>query len=113
MLKLQIEAQFYLIRQPSEFGKDELPRTIVTKKCMYYFLGSVAILLGIGLILKTEWIIENFGTSAWAEEKFGGSGGGRMLYKLIGLALIFIGFMLITDLFNAFLMATVGKLFIR
>lgn len=80
---------------------------------MRYFVGIVATLIGVGMILKTEWLIENFGTSAWAEEKMGTSGGSRMLYKLIGLGLIFVGFMLITNMFQSFLMGTIGRIFIR
>lgn len=80
---------------------------------MRYFVGIVATLIGVGMILKTEWLIENFGTSAWAEEKMSTSGGSRMLYKLIGLGLIFVGFMLITNMFQSFLMGTIGRIFIR
>lgn len=80
---------------------------------MRYFIGILMILIGVGVILKTEWIIENFGTNAWAEAKLGTSGGSRLLYKLIGLALIFFGFLLVTNLFQGFLMGTIGKLFIR
>lgn len=80
---------------------------------MRIVVGIIAALVGVGMILKTEWLIENFGTSAWAEEKMGTSGGSRLLYKLIGLGLIFVGFMLITNLFQAFLMGTIGRIFIR
>lgn len=80
---------------------------------MRFFIGIAAALAGIGLILKTEWLIENFGNSAWAEAKFSSSGGSRLFYKLIGLALIFIGFMLITGLFQGFLEGTVGKVLVR
>ncbi|MBI2444328.1 MAG: hypothetical protein HYV42_03760 [Candidatus Magasanikbacteria bacterium] len=80
---------------------------------MKFFFGILIIAAGIGLILKTEWIIENFGGSAWAEDKFGTAGGSRTLFKLIGLALIFIGFLLITGLFEGFLDNTVGRIFVR
>lgn len=80
---------------------------------MQYVFGVLTALAGVGLVLKTEWIIQNFGTSSWAEAKMGTSGGSRMLYKLIGLALIFVGFLLITNLFQGFLLGTVGKIFIR
>lgn len=80
---------------------------------MSFIIGIVAVLMGVGMVLKTEWIIENFGASAWAENKFGTAGGTRTMYKLIGLLLIFIGFLLITGLFQGFLMGTIGKIFIR
>ena len=80
---------------------------------MHYIVGLLGAAIGLGMILKTEWLVENFGTSSWAEEKMGSSGGSRLLYKLIGLALIFIGFLLITNLFQGFLLGTIGKLFTR
>lgn len=80
---------------------------------MRYVIGIILALAGVAMILKTEWLIENFGTSTWAEDKMGTSGGSRLFYKLIGLAIIFIGFLLITNLFQDFLMGTVGKIFIR
>lgn len=76
-----------------------------------YIIGLLAIALGIVLIIKTEWFIENFGTNAWAEEHMGTSGGSRLMYKLIGLAIIFIAMMGITGLLGGFIMGTVGKLF--
>jgi len=69
-------------------------------------------IVGVFAVLKTEWIVQNFGTNAWAENKLGTSGGSRLLYKLIGLVLIFIGFLLITGLYEGFLMGTVGKIFL-
>jgi uncharacterized membrane protein YczE len=80
---------------------------------MQYFIGIIVLAAGIGLVIKTEWVLQNFGTSAWAEAKLGYNGGSRLLYKCIGLILILVGFMLITNLFGSFVMATVGKLFIR
>lgn len=80
---------------------------------MNYFVGAVCVLIGVLLILKTEWFLQNFGTIAWAEQNMGTSGGSRLMYKLLGLVGIFIGFLLITNLFQGFLMGTVGKIFIR
>ena len=79
---------------------------------MRYFIGIVCVLAGVALILKTEWFIENFGASAWAEEKFGYSGGTRLMYKVVGMVLIFVGFLAITNMYQGFLMGTVGKLLI-
>lgn len=80
---------------------------------MHYFIGVLLVATGIGMIVKTEWIIQNFGTSAWAEEKLGTSGGSRLLYKLIGLVLILVGFLLVTNLFEGFLLGTIGRIFPR
>jgi len=80
---------------------------------MRYLIGLAMIAFGAILIVKTTWFIENFGTSAWAEEKMGTSGGTRLMYKLIGLAFIFFGMLVITNMIGGFLMATIGKLFVR
>jgi len=71
------------------------------------------VVVGVLAVVKTEWIIQNFGTNAWAEAKFGFSGGSRIFYKLIGLGIIFIGFIIMTGMWEGFLIGTVGKIFIR
>ncbi|HQF57015.1 MAG TPA: hypothetical protein PK831_00725 [Candidatus Magasanikbacteria bacterium] len=76
-----------------------------------YIIGLIAIVVGTFLIIKTEWFIENFGTNAWAEEHLGTSGGTRLMYKLVGLAIIIIAMMGMTGLLGGFIMATFGKLF--
>ena len=80
---------------------------------MKYVIGIIAIALGLVLIIKTEWFIANFGRNAWAEEKLGYSGGTRLMYKGIGLIIIFIGFMAVTNLLGGFLDATIVKIFVR
>lgn len=80
---------------------------------MRIIFGLIVVLIGAGMITKTEWIIQNFGTNAWAEAKLGYNGGSRLLYKFIGLVFIFLGFLLVTNMFQGFLMATVGRIFIR
>ena len=80
---------------------------------MQIIVGIIAVLIGAGMVVKTEWIIQNFGTNAWAEEKLGYNGGSRLLYKCIGIIFVLLGFLMITGLFEGFLMATLGKVFIR
>ena len=76
-------------------------------------IGVLMAVVGILIVVKTEWIVQNFGTNAWAEAKFGFSGGSRIFYKLIGLGIIFIGFIIMTGMWEGFLMGTVGKIFVR
>jgi hypothetical protein len=80
---------------------------------MFIFFGILAITMGMLLVIKTEWFCENFGSISWAEEHLGYNGGTRLMYKIIGLAFIFIGFLLVTNLFGGFILGTVGKIFIR
>jgi len=80
---------------------------------MHIFIGIISIVVSLFLIIKTQWFIENFGTSAWAEANLGTSGGTRLMLKFIGLILIFFGFLAITNMWEGFLMGTVGKIFIR
>lgn len=78
---------------------------------MSLFLGLLGVLLGILLVIKTEWIVESFGTSSWAEEHLGTSGGTRLMWKLIGIAIIFISFMGMTGLLGGAVLAIFGPLF--
>ncbi|MCF6276227.1 MAG: hypothetical protein L3J07_00065 [Candidatus Magasanikbacteria bacterium] len=78
---------------------------------MKYFLGFLGIAFGVVLVIKTEWFVQNFGTNNWAEQNLGTSGGTRLMYKLIGILIIFISMMSITGMLGPFVMGTVGKLF--
>ncbi|MEK7213074.1 MAG: hypothetical protein AAB678_01375 [Patescibacteria group bacterium] len=80
---------------------------------MRYIVGALLVLVGAVMVVKSEWFYQNFGSISWAEENLGTSGGSRLMYKLIGLILIFVGMMLITGMMQGFLMATIGRLFVR
>lgn len=80
---------------------------------MRYIIGILFVAVGVLFVLKTQWFIENFGTNAWAEDKLGTSGGTRLMYKLLGIIFIFLGFLTITNMIEGFIMGTVGKLLIR
>ena len=78
---------------------------------MKYLLGILGIALGTILVIKSEWFLQNFGASTWAEEHLGTSGGSRLMYKLIGLVFIFISIMAVTGMLGGFVLAIVGPLF--
>lgn len=80
---------------------------------MKYILALLAVALGALLVIKTEWFIENFGTSDWAESKFGLSGGTRTMYKVIGVIIIFLALMGLTGQLGGFVLAIFGGLFGR
>ena len=70
---------------------------------MFIFTGLLIITAGVFLVLRTEWFINNFGRIAWFEDKLGTEGGSRLGYKLIGIALIFLGVIVMTGSSNEFL----------
>lgn len=73
-------------------------------------IGLVMVSVGFLVVWKTRNIEDMFGSIDWAEAKLGG-GGTNMMYKFIGVVVIFVGFMVMTNLWNAFLEATLGSLF--
>ena len=78
---------------------------------MTFVLELLGIALGAIIVIKTEWFVQNFGTSEWAEAHMGTSGGTRLLYKLIGVGIIVIAMLAMAGLLGGLIMGTVGKLF--
>jgi hypothetical protein len=77
----------------------------------------IRILIGLALVAggfyfvwKTENVLGFFGSVDWAEQHLGG-GGSRLFYKLLGIVIILIGFIVATNMWNAFMEATLGSLF--
>lgn len=72
-------------------------------------------LIGVGvgflLVWKSEWLYQNFGTVAWAEEHLGTEGGSRLFYKLFGLIIIFISFLGVSGLLGGMILSIFGGLF--
>jgi hypothetical protein len=79
---------------------------------MNILIGLILVVIGFVIVWKTRNFMDFFGPIAWAEAKLGG-GGTSLMYKFIGIVFIFIGFMWATNLWNAFLSATIGGLFPR
>lgn len=59
-------------------------------------LGIIILTIGVVLVIKTEWFMQNFGRISWFEKTFGTEGGSRLGYKLLGLIAIFIGIVMAT-----------------
>lgn len=70
---------------------------------MKYFLGIIAIGIGFLLVWKADWLMNNFGRIAWAEEHLGMEGGTRLLYKIIGILVIVGAFLVMTGAAGAIL----------
>ncbi len=78
---------------------------------MNFIYGLLGIAVGALIVVKTEWIIANFGTSAWAEEKMGLSGGTRLFYKLIGIFFILLALLSMAGVLDNIVLGMFGKLF--
>lgn len=66
-------------------------------------LGLAIIAAGVGMVMKSEWMLDNFGRVAFFEKYLGLDGGTRLGYKLIGLAFIFIGALITFGLIDGFM----------
>lgn len=77
---------------------------------MAIIIGILLTIAGAMVVMKTEWLLNNFGRIAWFEAKLGSEGGSRLGYKLIGLLLIFIGIIAMTGSSNAFMHWLLGPL---
>lgn len=77
---------------------------------MFILIGLAIIILGILIIWKSEWMLRNFGRIGWFESHLGLEGGTRLGYKLIGLIIVFIGFLTLTNMFGGFMTWLVSPL---
>lgn len=78
-----------------------------------YIFGSLGLLLGVTLVLKTEIFLRTFGRIDWFEEHLANSGGSRAGYKIIGLMFVFFSLMALTGLFDSFAGGILKKVFVR
>ena len=63
-----------------------------------FILGIIVAAVGFFLVWKTEWLMNNFGRINFAEQHLGSAGGSRLLYKIIGSIITFVGLMIAFDL---------------
>ncbi len=71
-------------------------------------IGIAIAAVGVFFVLRTRDVLDFLGPIDWAEQHLGGS---TMFYKLLGIVVSLIGFIVATDLWDAFLNATLGQLF--
>ena len=71
-------------------------------------IGIVLVIVGATITVKGTKIYEWFGSMDWADHYLG-PGGSRLMYRLIGILMSLIGFMVATNLWTAFLHATIGE----
>lgn len=70
---------------------------------MNIIFGLIITAVGALIVVKSEWLLNNFGRISWFEEHLGTSGGSRLGYKLFGMLAIFIGILMATGLIGGFL----------
>lgn len=78
---------------------------------MNFIFGLLGVALGALIVMKSEWIIQNFGTYGWADEHLGSSGGSRLFYKLVGMAFILFSLLSMAGLMDNILLGIFGRLF--
>lgn len=66
-------------------------------------LSLVIILAGFGFSLKAEWLYVQFGAVGFAEKYFRLAGGTRLFYRFFGVFLVFLGFLIMMNLYGEFL----------
>ena len=71
-------------------------------------IGTALAAGGVYMVMKTLVFINFFGSVDWFDQKLG-PGGTALFYKLLGILLCLIGFLLATNLWDAFLNATLGS----
>ncbi|OGF24956.1 hypothetical protein A2331_00235 [Candidatus Falkowbacteria bacterium RIFOXYB2_FULL_34_18] len=70
---------------------------------MNLIIGLIIITLGVLLVAKSEALLSNFGRIDFFEQHLGTSGGSRFGYKLIGVFVIFLGIMILTNMIGGFI----------
>jgi len=61
-------------------------------------LGLIIAAVGAVVTIKAEWFYENFGAIPSADKYLGTEGGSRLAYKLIGILISIVGFLIMTNL---------------
>ncbi|MDO9399280.1 MAG: hypothetical protein Q7T79_01135 [bacterium] len=70
---------------------------------MNILIGLIIIAVGLLIVLKSEWLLQNFGRMDFFEKHLGSSGGSRLGYKLTGMLAIFFGILIMTNMIGGFL----------
>ncbi len=59
--------------------------------------------ISVAIVIKSEWMLNNFGSIEFFEHYLGSSGGTRLGYKLIGMLFFFIGLLIMTNMIGDFM----------
>ena len=75
---------------------------------MRILIGLLVAGFGTLIVLKTEWVVQNFGYMAWAERNLGIFGGTRSVVKFMAVLAILFGFLYMTNQLNGFMDSIFG-----
>ena len=70
---------------------------------MFFITGLIISILGALIVIKSEWMLRNFGRMTIFDRFLNTEGGSRLGWKLLGLIIFFIGVLIMTNLINDFL----------
>ena len=73
--------------------------------------GLLLVAVGCLFVIKSEWLLQNFGSVSWAEQHLGLDGGTRLFYKLLGIIIALIGIAMATGLLGSILLGTLSTRF--
>jgi len=75
-------------------------------------LGLVLAAIGGLMTIKANALYEGLGPIPWAEQHLGSEGGSRLMYKLLGIGLTVIGFLIMTGLLQNAILAIFSRIFV-
>jgi len=60
-----------------------------------------SLIVGLSFLIWAEPIVRTFGKSDWAEEHFNTFGGSYLLWKIVGIIIIILGFLFMVGTLNS------------
>ena len=78
---------------------------------MHIIIGLIMMVVGFLIVVKSEWMLNNFGRIGFFDQHLGAEGGTRLGYKLIGIFVIFVGFLVFTNMIGGFLLWVFSPIF--
>ena len=78
---------------------------------MKIIIGILTVLIGAFITIKSDALYKAMGPVQWAEAHLLTAGGSRFFYKLIGVFLVILGFMIMTGLIEGVIVAIFSRLF--
>lgn len=73
--------------------------------------GLIMVVIGAVFVIYANKFYDAIGPIPWAEEHLGTEGGSRLMYKLIGIGISIVGFLIMTNLLANILLGIIKALF--